>query len=365
LEGYVYAETPAKDIEELKKKLFAKKKRKSILVVMQKQKAWLRIAALFILITGIGYLAYQLNFNKTNNELAINKNSYKLKDTAERSMVAKTDSVFPEEKKDLANATSPKSKEVLTFKNNKLSDQNNKDDLNKMSASLNRESLQKTVMPQAQRDLSFRHDMNVLKGRLVDSLGRPISYATVKDKNTKTSTVSDSAGRFTLFARDSTLTANISKPGYKAKEKILTDKAEQVIVVENDNKTLNEDKTLNEVAVTSAYQKHKQELAKTSRMESKVSGVVAERSTSEPVTELQKFPEYVKNNINVPADEQGKKYKGKVILSFEINKRGIPKKIKVQQSLCTACDKEAIRLLSHGPKWKYVKDQRQVVTIEF
>ena len=357
LEGYAYATSPVKDIVELKQKLFAKKKRKNILAVMQ-EKIWLRIAAFFILIAGIGYLAYQLNFNKADNKLALNKDSTELKNETSQSTVGKTDSVFFEEKKDLA-TTPPKSK-VLTFKNNKPTDQDNKDDLDKKSsASLDRQGLQKSVMPQAQRGFKSDRNQIYLKGKVVDNIGNPVSYATIKDKNTNTTTVSDSAGRFTLFAKDSALTATISKPGYKTKEKILNDKAEQVIVVENENKALNE------AVVTSAYQKQKQELAKTSGMERRAPGIVAERSTSEPLTELQTFTEYVKNNINIPADEQGKNYKGKVILSFKVNKKGDPNKIKVEQSLCAACDKEAMRLLTHGPKWKYTKDQRQVVTIEF
>ncbi len=53
------------------------------------------------------------------------------------------------------------------------------------------------------------------------------------------------------------------------------------------------------------------------------------------------------------------------MLSFEINKNGNLKKIKVDQSLCALCDEEAIRLLIQGPKWKYMKDKRSVVTIQF
>ncbi len=53
------------------------------------------------------------------------------------------------------------------------------------------------------------------------------------------------------------------------------------------------------------------------------------------------------------------------MLSFEINKNGNPKQIKVDQSLCVPCDEEATRLLMQGPKWKYIKDKRCVVTIQF
>lgn len=360
LEGYAYARNPVQDVAELKDKLFVKRKKKNIFFLVSKQNAWLRIAAIFILMAGIGYMAYQLNFNNANKELALNKDSAEQKNETAQSIVVKTDSSFPEEKKDPANATPPKRKEALTFKNNKPPAEDiRKEDPDKMSfASVNKESLQKSVMPQAQRDFQSYRDQVFLKGKVVDSTGNPVSYATIKDKNTKTTTLSDSAGRFKLFAKDSALMATISKPGYKTKEEILNNKAEQTIVVENDNKTLGE------VVVTSAYQKQKKELAKTSGMERKAAGVAANRSSSEDATVLPKFTEYVKNNIHIPSDDAGKNYKGKVILSFEVNKRGIPKKIKVEQSLCSACDKEAIRLLTHGPKWKFI-NSRQTVTIEF
>jgi hypothetical protein len=76
-----------------------------------------------------------------------------------------------------------------------------------------------------------------------------------------------------------------------------------------------------------------------------------------------KFREYLKQNLK-PVVEEEKSYKGQVALSFEINKRGKPVKIKVEQSLCSACDEEAIRLLKDGPRWKLVNN-RQRVNIEF
>jgi len=53
---------------------------------------------------------------------------------------------------------------------------------------------------------------------------------------------------------------------------------------------------------------------------------------------------------------------GSVVLSFEFDRSGKPKNIRVTQSLCTACDAEAIRLVSTGPKWE-VKDRKQRTTL--
>ena len=64
-------------------------------------------------------------------------------------------------------------------------------------------------------------------------------------------------------------------------------------------------------------------------------------------------------------EEDGSTKKGKVILSFKINKDGSPVNIKVQQSLSESCNKEAIRLLNNGPKWTGKRNKNTVVEIEF
>ncbi|MDB5198405.1 MAG: hypothetical protein JWO92_368 [Chitinophagaceae bacterium] len=360
LEGYAYTDAATKDITGLKEKLFSKKKKRNVFAIISKQNTWMRIAALFILIAGMGYLAYQLNFNKGNNALAKKEDSPKLIDTAEQNIVSKTDSLLLNEKKDIAINTpitkgNSVSKNVITTE----PELSHNETLETPAELLRDRNLRKSTMPNAPKDFSFSRDMKVLKGKLVDSLGKPVSYATVKDKNTKTATLSDSGGRFMLTANDSSLTATISKVGYKTKEKILNDKTEQVIVVENDNRALNE------VAVTALGTQRQKQLRSAPKLEGKVQGIAVDNTISEPINGWKKFNEYILANINIPEDENGNNYKGKVVLSFEINTKGHPKKIKVEESLCTPCDEEAGRLLIQGPKWKYVKDKRPVVTIQF
>lgn len=53
---------------------------------------------------------------------------------------------------------------------------------------------------------------------------------------------------------------------------------------------------------------------------------------------------------------------GSVLLQFEFDKDGRPKKIEVVKSLCTACDLEAKRVISEGPTWQ-VTDKKEVVTV--
>jgi TonB family protein len=56
-----------------------------------------------------------------------------------------------------------------------------------------------------------------------------------------------------------------------------------------------------------------------------------------------------------------------VEVSFEVNKLGDPINIRIEKSLCDKCDKEAIRLIKEGPKWKRKakKGKRTTVTVPF
>ena len=53
-------------------------------------------------------------------------------------------------------------------------------------------------------------------------------------------------------------------------------------------------------------------------------------------------------------------------VSFEVDAKGEPVNIRVEKSLCDKCDKEAIRLIKEGPKWKQnARNNRTTVTIPF
>ncbi|MDB5222336.1 MAG: hypothetical protein JWN83_1003 [Chitinophagaceae bacterium] len=362
LEGYAYTDAATKDITGLKEKLFSKKKKRNVFLVIQKQNSWLKIAALFILIAGMGYMAYLLNFNKGNNTLAKKENGY-IKNTTEQIPTPKTGSSLSNEKKDIVITTpAEKRKEAFMNKDNKIPAADLKVEdkpVEKSSGYLRDANLQKAVMPVAQKNYSINGEKNFLKGKIVDSMGYPVRYATIASKARNVITTSDSTGRFKLETNDSSLTATVSAPGYKTREKKLSDKGEQVIVIKSDNQNLNE------VAVTALGTQRQKQLRSAPKLEGKVQGIAVDNTISEPINGWKKFNEYILANINIPEDENGNNYKGKVVLSFEINTKGHLKKIKVEESLCTPCDEEAGRLLIQGPKWKYVKDKRPVVTIQF
>jgi TonB family protein len=88
----------------------------------------------------------------------------------------------------------------------------------------------------------------------------------------------------------------------------------------------------------------------------------------EPADGWGNYNTYLANNINVPGDLKRKEdVNGQVQLSFEVNQQGAPINIRVEKSLCTKCDEEAIRVVKQGPKWKkkHKKAKRITISVPF
>jgi TonB family protein len=78
------------------------------------------------------------------------------------------------------------------------------------------------------------------------------------------------------------------------------------------------------------------------------------------------FDDYVAQNLQLPEEELRKNISGEVKLSFDVNASGEAVNIAIVKSLCTECDKEAIRLLQQGPKWVKKKNEKKgTVSIKF
>ncbi|MRX46668.1 TonB family protein [Pedobacter puniceum] len=63
------------------------------------------------------------------------------------------------------------------------------------------------------------------------------------------------------------------------------------------------------------------------------------------------YQAYIKQNIKVPEEVVIGKVKGKVVLSFIVEKNGSVSNVKVLRKLSKACDEEAVRLIKNCPKF--------------
>lgn len=60
---------------------------------------------------------------------------------------------------------------------------------------------------------------------------------------------------------------------------------------------------------------------------------------------------YLSKNIKYPSQSKKEKIKGKVVVSFIINKVGKVTQTKIVKSLNDECDKEALRVINNMPDW--------------
>lgn len=78
-----------------------------------------------------------------------------------------------------------------------------------------------------------------------------------------------------------------------------------------------------------------------------------QRVQPEPIIGHKAYKKYLKENLVRPQNGDCKNVKGKVIMQISVDKDGRPVDIIVTKGLCRALDREAVRLVKQGPKWKY------------
>lgn len=194
---------------------------------------------------------------------------------------------------------------------------------------------------------------NVFRGRVTDANNVGIPFANVTNVEDKAGTYADADGFFNLTSPDSVLTVQIRSIGFENNQTQLRNAApSNQVVLRDDRRSLSETVISNQKPNAAARNR---DLNKTLQ-------------EPEPADGWDNYDTYLANNLEVPDDLKSKQNNaGSVQLSFEVDKNGEPVNIKVEKSLCSKCDKEAIRLVKDGPKWKRAasKKGRTTVTINF
>ena len=91
-----------------------------------------------------------------------------------------------------------------------------------------------------------------------------------------------------------------------------------------------------------------------SQSKGSITGAVASlkmSGTPQPTIGRKAFRKYLKESLVHPSDKDCARAKGKVILTFRVDKEGRPQDITVKKGLCASADEEAIRLIEEGPDW--------------
>ena len=313
LEGYQNSATPVKDIEELKHRIQKKGNNKNVFYLQNK--AWLRVAAAIILLTGIGFILYQAN-------------------PAKQDQLAKNEIPITSKYKDSDPYTQP--------------DLKNKNEV----SSLNKTSDNKAPEPVHEAAASLHSNTNK----------RSLKTETAENNKRSDVPTADSVKEFKFETKDTSLNTALAARGYNSKQNELSPIAKKSMAVQSDNQKLQE------VVVTANGVRRDNRYATkdaVNNSKAKTKSDPEPDSVEGPLGGWQRFNAYISDHIRTIRNPVGQRYTGQVILSFEVNRRGKAVHIIVNQSLCEECDEEATRLLRMGPKWKYQPGKTNSVTIHF
>ena len=180
---------------------------------------------------------------------------------------------------------------------------------------------------------------DIIKGKVTDQKGEPLIGASVMYKGTNIGTVTDVNGEFSLLKKAENKQLTAQYIGYDPVE-VPVDTSRTMLIAMNEDQ-----KGLSEVVVVGHG----------------VNKKANKDNTPQPVDGKRKYLKYLKKNLVRPTDETYAQVKGKVVLTFLVNRDGRPFHIKVKKSLCESSDKEAIRLVQEGPDWTYGNKQAEVI----
>lgn len=196
--------------------------------------------------------------------------------------------------------------------------------------------------------------MNTFRGRVTDASNVGLPFANVTNIRDNVGTYTDANGNFVLTSTDSVLNVQIRSLGY-----------------DNSNIQLRNNATANKVVM----QEDRSNLSEVVLSNKKPNAAARSKDSNrkliepEPADGWEKYDSYLANNLNTPDEFRQQKTNtgNSVEVSFEVDKTGEPVNIRIEKSLCSSCDKEAIRLIKDGPKWKRNtgKKGRTTVTIQF
>ncbi|RYY60566.1 MAG: hypothetical protein EOO05_09485 [Chitinophagaceae bacterium] len=197
-----------------------------------------------------------------------------------------------------------------------------------------------------------QYNANTFRGKVLDAYNNALPFVNITNSQDNIGTYTDARGNFVLTSPDSTLDVRVKSLGFESQAVELRPNA---AVAEN-KIVLSEADNLSAVVISRQKVNSGRARSSTTILES-----------AEPVDGWRNYDTYLANNLNIPEADKGRPTQtGEVELSFEVDKKGEPVNITVVRSLCESCDREAIRLLKEGPKWKRKARQgRTSVTIPF
>jgi len=359
IEGFneVDPATARHHLNEINAGLFREKQRSKIITFNNKTR-WLNIAAMVLILAGVGVLGvYLLRNSDSHQQVAQAKNDAANKTALKDSVTTLNASPLnasPEMKKEepvvAQNQTkSAKLKRSVTAKkdvsgqltsidSDKQTDEANVAAISALpvqqdepvarsvapvaapSAQQNRDSSQTIVY---NKTMGLNAESRSFRGKITDERNQPIPGVLVESADKKAAVRTDANGKFNLNKNDSSLLVTASTIGYYSKQINLRAGDNQAIALKQKNLNLAGD-----VLIT------------------------PDNQAAMPVGGWENFNRYVLSQLNKDSTSENDVSPGNVVeLEFGIDKSGDPQDIKIIKSLDQQRDAKAINILKKGPKW--------------
>jgi len=408
IEGYAAVDTsPYTDIQELQTRLHKRVQQPEVVPLIPKNSSsipWLRIAAMIILLAGAAFLTYQIGFKeKENTTVADQPNTIDkepapvmtLPDTSTNSSgnVTSGNSNIPlpskpieDDKKTTVKArTQSSSTAAITIEKSangmvyqkmdtlenvtpgivaeqavpEIAKTKEEEDRNRFLARDNRMAdmvdkpvAKRTATANKAQGFNTSGKPNIFRGRVQDVNNAALPFANITNTKDNVGTYSDANGNFVLTSPDSVMNVQVRSLGYNNSNLVLRNNPSgNNIVLQDDTHPLTEIVVSNRNA---------------NSIRARSNTMVFEEP--EPEDGWENYDTYIANNLMMTDILKSKATSGgQVELSFDVDKDGRPVNITVTKSLCDSCDKEAIRLVKEGPRFKQKTKRkgRTSVTVSF
>lgn len=183
----------------------------------------------------------------------------------------------------------------------------------------------------------------MVEGVVTDERGNPLPGVTVLVTGTNLGVATDAQGFFRLSVPEKKAHLMFRFVGMKTQ-------GVSVVAGEKIQVKMNEDaKGLEEVVVTGYQTVTKREMVGAVATIQIDTNAVASFASLDDVMH---FNRYMERALQYPKEDLEKDNEGVIYVSFELNKKNTPSRIRIKDGFSKESNKELIRLLSNGPKWE-------------
>lgn len=181
---------------------------------------------------------------------------------------------------------------------------------------------------------------NVVEGVVTDERGNPLPGVTVLVTGTNLGVATDAQGLFRLSVPEKKAHLMFQFVGMKTQ-------GVSVVAGEKIQVKMSEDaKGLEEVVVTGYQTVTKREMV------GSVATIQIDTNVVASLDDVTHFNRYAEQALQYPKEDLEKDNEGVIYVSFELNKKNTPSRIRIKDGFSKESNKELIRLLSNGPKWE-------------